>query len=159
MYNELTMKKIFGTVVIWVLFFGMGSVVFAQFEPELDEETQAQLDAAPNPTAYPNSTAPSGSTAPAKELNVSQKLTNPIRVNTFSEFAALVTATAVKVLMPFIVLAFIYSGFLFVRAQGNPKGIEEAKNTLWYSMIGAFVLLGAWGFAQIIGKTVSTITK
>lgn len=87
------------------------------------------------------------------------RIQDPIKYSTFSAFAAAVTKTAVQVLMPFIVLAFIYSGFLFVKAQGNDTGLTEAKKVLWYSMIGAFILLGAWGFAQIIGQTVSTITQ
>ena len=86
---------------------------------------------------------------------------NPLRddYNTFPKFVAGVTKAAVNVLMPFVVLAFIYSGFLFVKAQGNEKVLEEAKQAIWYSMIGAFILFGAWGFAQIIGTTVSTITN
>lgn len=97
-----------------------------------------------------------GSTAP---LSANTQLQNPIKYSTFSEFAAAVTKTAVRILLPFIVLAFIYSGFLFVKAQGNEKELEEAKKAIWYSLIGAFILLGAWGFAQIIGTTISTITQ
>ncbi|MBI5078191.1 MAG: hypothetical protein HZB11_02395 [Candidatus Yonathbacteria bacterium] len=102
------------------------------------------------------STAPSGSTA---GLSAPTKLQNPIKFKTFSEFAAAVTKTAVQVLMPFIILGFIYAGFLFVSAQGNEKKLTHAKSVLWYSMIGAFVLFGAWGFAQIISKTISAITS
>lgn len=92
-------------------------------------------------------------------LSANTQLQNPIKYSTFSQFAAEVTKTAVQVLMPFIVLAFIYSGFLFVSAQGNETKLTEAKNILMYSMIGAFILLGAWGFAQIIGQTVSTLIQ
>ncbi|HBB43898.1 MAG TPA: hypothetical protein DCZ83_00680 [Candidatus Yonathbacteria bacterium] len=84
---------------------------------------------------------------------------NPIKYSTFPEFVAAVTAAAVNVLMPFVVLAFIWSGFLFVKAQGNEKELETAKTAIWWSVIGAFILMGAWGFAQIIGSTVSTITN
>ncbi len=92
-------------------------------------------------------------------LSANTKLQNPIKYSTFSDFAAAVTKTAVQILMPFIVLAFIYSGFLFVKAQGNVAELEKAKTAIIYSMIGAFILLGAWGFAQIIGQTVSTLTQ
>lgn len=86
-------------------------------------------------------------------------IANPIKYDTFSDFVSAVTETAVKILLPFIVLAFIYSGFLFVKAQGNEKGLEEAKSAIWWSIVGAFILMGAWGFAQIIGETVYTITN
>ncbi len=111
--------------------------------------------------AETDGTSPSGGTSgssPGGSM-VSTKLSNPIKFGTFSEFAAGVTKTAVNVLMPFVVLAFIYSGFLFVKAQGNEKELETAKTAIWYSVIGAFILFGAWGFAQIISETVSTITK
>ncbi len=86
------------------------------------------------------------------------KLKNPINVGTFGELVKKVISAAVTVLMPFVVLAFVYSGFLFVKAQGKPEDIEKAKEAILYSVVGAFILLGAWGFAQIIGTTVRTIT-
>lgn len=96
-----------------------------------------------------------GATAPL----VSAQLTSPISTPTFSAFVALVLKTAVDILMPFVVLAFIWSGFLFVRAQGNPTELETAKSAIYWSIIGAFILMGAWGFAEIIGTTVSTLTQ
>lgn len=87
------------------------------------------------------------------------KLQNPIKFNSFSELAAQVTKTAVEILLPFVVLAFIWSGFLFVRAQGNQTELENAKKNIWWSIIGAFILMGAWGFATMISQTVETLTK
>lgn len=86
-------------------------------------------------------------------------LQNPIKFNTFSEFVEGVTKIAVQVLMPFVVLAFIYSGFLFVKAQGNEKVLKDAKTAITWSMVGALILFGAWGFANMIGKTVQTFTQ
>lgn len=86
-------------------------------------------------------------------------LKNPIKYDTFSAFVAAVTKTAVQVLMPFVVLMFIYSGFLFVKAQGNDKELKAAKDAIVWSVVGALILFGAWGFAEMIGKTVETFTK
>lgn len=86
-------------------------------------------------------------------------LKNPIKFDTFSAFVAAITKTAVQILMPFVVLAFIYSGFLFVRAQGNDKVLKDAKTAITWSFIGALILFGAWGFAEMIGKTVQTFTQ
>lgn len=85
-------------------------------------------------------------------------LVNPIKYDTFSKLVSAVTKTAVSVLMPFVVIAFIYAGFLFVKAQGKPEEIKKAREVIFWSVIGAFILFGAWSFAQIIGTTVSTIT-
>ena len=99
--------------------------------------------------------------AAAGSTNVEATLENPLKdeYNTFSKFAAAVIETAVNVMMPLVVLGFIYSGFIFVKAQGKEKELETAKTAIWYSVIGAFILFGAWGFAQIISTTVSTITN
>lgn len=99
--------------------------------------------------------------SPSGTTNVSKQLTNPLKdeYNTFSKFTAAVVKTAVNVMLPFVVLGFIYSGFIFVKAQGNEKELEAAKTAIWYSVIGAFILFGAWGFAQIISTTVSTLTE
>lgn len=89
----------------------------------------------------------------------STALCNPIKYDKFSDFVSAVIKAAVQVLMPFVVLAFIYTGFLFVKAQGKDAEITAAKKSLRYSIIGAFILMGAWGFAQIISATVATILK
>lgn len=102
--------------------------------------------------------------APGSTINLvggsddSGKLENPIKYNNLMDFVAAVLKAAVQVLLPFVVLAFIWSGFLFVRAQGNEEQLSEAKTAIYWSVIGAFILLGAWGFAEIIATTVSNIT-
>lgn len=96
--------------------------------------------------------------AASAPVNVTLGIQNPIKYATFSAFVAGVTKTAVNILMPFVVLSFIYSGFLFVKAQGNETEITKAKTAIYWSVIGAFILFGAWGFAQIISTTVSSIT-
>lgn len=91
--------------------------------------------------------------------SVTATLQNPIKYDDFYAFVEAVLSVAVEILFPFVVLAFIWSGFLFVRAQGKPEDIEKAKSAILWSIVGAFILLGAWGFAQIIGTTVSTLTE
>lgn len=98
----------------------------------------------------------SGTGAP---FGVSETLKNPIKYDTFSQLAEAVIKTAVEVLMPFLIIAIIYIGFLFVKAQGNESAITDAKNKLFYTIIGAAILMGAWGFAQLIGNTITTITQ
>lgn len=57
-----------------------------------------------------------------------------------------------------IVFFIIYSGFLFVTAQGNEKKLETAKLNLLYVAIGTVILLGAQVLASILGSTVKEIT-
>lgn len=54
-------------------------------------------------------------------------------------------------------LFFVYSGFLFVKARGNPEELQKAKRTLLYTVIGAAILLGARVIATIIQNTINTL--
>lgn len=59
--------------------------------------------------------------------------------------------------IPILVLALIYAGFLYVKAQGNPGELETAHRTLLYTIIGGFLLLGSFVIAKAIGQTVNDI--
>jgi hypothetical protein len=61
--------------------------------------------------------------------------------------------------IPVLVLAFIYAGFLYVKAQGNSGELEVAHRTLLYTVIGGALLLGAYVIAQAIGSTVADISS
>jgi hypothetical protein len=61
--------------------------------------------------------------------------------------------------VPVLVLAFIYAGFLYVKAQGNSGELEVAHRTLLYTVIGGALLLGAYVIAQAIGSTVADISS
>ncbi|MDD4988817.1 MAG: pilin [Candidatus Pacebacteria bacterium] len=56
-----------------------------------------------------------------------------------------------------IVLAIIYSGFLFVKAQGNSEELETAKRAFLWTVVGAAVLLGATALSAIIQNTINQL--
>ena len=84
----------------------------------------------------------------------SGKICNPINANTVNEFIKTILEGAIKIGIPIIALAIIYSGFLFVAARGNSEKLEKAKDALMYTLIGAAILLGAWTIAQVIAETI-----
>ena len=55
------------------------------------------------------------------------------------------------------VLAFIYSGFLYVTAQGKEAQIATAHKALLYTSIGTAVLLGSWVLANVICQTIGQL--
>lgn len=55
------------------------------------------------------------------------------------------------------VLAFIYSGFLYVTAQGNESKLKTAHTALLYTAIGTAVLLGSWVLANVIKTTINQL--
>lgn len=63
------------------------------------------------------------------------------------------------VALPIISLVLVYSGFLFLLAQGNQAALTKAKNNFLYVIIGAILILGAWIIATLIGGTVSQLTR
>ncbi len=87
------------------------------------------------------------------------KIVNPLgpETETITDLIEKVLKGAVKIGMPIIVLAIIYCGFLFVSAQGKPESIKKAKDALLYTLIGAAILLGSWGIAQLITSTVNAL--
>jgi Type IV secretion system pilin len=56
-----------------------------------------------------------------------------------------------------VTLAIVYAGFLFVAARGNPGELTKAKSTLYWTIIGALVLLGAQVIASVIEATIKTL--
>lgn len=55
--------------------------------------------------------------------------------------------------IPIIVLAFIWSGFKFVKSQGNSKGIADAKRTFGYTILGTAVILGSNVILELVTET------
>lgn len=88
------------------------------------------------------------------------KFENPFRGGETSLFG-LLRKIINEILMPLggavAVLAFIYSGFLYVKAQGNTTKIGEAHQALLFTSIGTAVLLGAWVLANVICQTISEL--
>ncbi|MCX6756406.1 MAG: hypothetical protein NTX85_03635 [Candidatus Nomurabacteria bacterium] len=90
---------------------------------------------------------------------LSVKINNPLgdSITTIPSFIESAINIVLMIGIPIVALAIIYSGFLFVVAQGNSEKLSEAKKTLMYTLIGAALLLGSWVIAQAIQGTVSDI--
>ena len=89
-------------------------------------------------------------------VNNGPGLTNPLegKVDSISGLIQVILVGVVKIGIPIVALALVYSGFLFVSARGNPEGLAKAKRALLYSLIGAALLIGSWAIAQMISDTV-----
>ena len=94
-------------------------------------------------------------TAPGPE----NKLQNPINVNSISDFLDTLLKAIVKISTPIVVLMIVYSGFLFIKAQGNPEELTKAKKSIMWTVIGAIVVLGAFALSKAIGGTVDDLQR
>jgi hypothetical protein len=87
--------------------------------------------------------------------DTSGKICNPIpSVTSLPALIQKILEGILKIGFPIIALAIIYSGFLFVSAQGNEEKLNKAKSALLYTLIGAAILLGSWAIAKLISETV-----
>lgn len=98
-----------------------------------------------------------GTTPSDPSITNTEKLTNPIKVDDVNSFIKILLEGILRLGMPIVALAIIYSGFLFVAARGNAEKLSTAKDALTYTMIGAAILLGSWAIAILISETVRAL--
>jgi hypothetical protein len=85
------------------------------------------------------------------------KICNPLAnsgINSIPDLIKTFLDGVLKIGIPIVALAIIYSGFLFVFARGNSEKLGKAKDSLLYTIIGAAILLGSWAIAKMISSTV-----
>lgn len=87
------------------------------------------------------------------------KIKNPIGVDNLNDFIKKVLEAVIRIGLPIVAIALIYSGYLFIEAQGNSGKLEMAKRAFVYTLLGAAILLGAWALAQAITETVIQISN
>ena len=84
------------------------------------------------------------------------QFTNPLQSATLEDFLLAILNVVVYIMYPIIVLMIVYTGFLFVSAQGNPAKLQEARRALIWTVIGALVILGSKALALAIKGTVQS---
>lgn len=84
---------------------------------------------------------------------------NPLQSNlsTVAGFTEAFLRAVVYILFPIAVVFIVYSGFLFVSAQGNSEELAKAKRNFYWTVIGVGLLLGAWALAVLIKGTIDPI--
>lgn len=98
-------------------------------------------------------------TATTDKIVVKTKIDNPLGANLtdIPSFVKKAIEIALQVGVPILILAIIYTGFLFVQAQGKPESLRKAREALTNTLIGGALLLGAFVIAEAIGTTVEEI--
>lgn len=148
------MKKLFTILFTFSLLFSLGTFVV---EGQTNSPTQLNTPNQPSQLNTPNT--PSQLNTSGQEGGISIKLQNPFR--TGDSLYDLIRAIINNIILPIggvlAVLAFIYSGFLYVTAQGDSGKIKDAHNALLYTAIGTAILLGSWVIASVIENTIKQI--
>lgn len=130
------MKKIFYFPFILLLFFGFVPV-FAQ-PANLSPTGGGPMDIAPSEDGI--------------------TLENPLGgIKTLPDLLIKILEMVVTLGVPIVTIAIIWSGFLYVTAQGNQTKIGKAHLAIYGTIIGASIVLGAFVIAEIIKSTVEQL--
>lgn len=78
-------------------------------------------------------------------------------LETVDGFVSALLKAVITVAFPIAVLVIVYSGFLFVTAQGNSEKLEKAKTNFIWTIIGVGVLLGAFALSKLLEGTIAPI--
>jgi NADH:ubiquinone oxidoreductase subunit 6 (subunit J) len=92
----------------------------------------------------------------AADTPISVAIQGPTKHQSVEAVIAAVLQWVVNIGAIVVTLAFIYTGFQFVAARGNPEGIKKAKESFLWTVVGTIVLLGAQVLAEVIKNTVGT---
>ena len=85
------------------------------------------------------------------------QLPAPTSDTTIQDFIVHVLQAIVDLALPAIAVAIVWSGFLYVSAQGKPEKLKTAHRNFLYVCVGSAFILGAWALVTILGNTVSKI--
>ena len=99
-----------------------------------------------------------GNTTPGP-TSIDLQIPNPLAgtVDTVPQFFQKVVDIVIKIGVPIVAIAILYSGFLFVWARGRPTEIGKAKEALLFAVIGGLVLLASCLVAEAIKDALTTI--
>ncbi len=95
--------------------------------------------------------------APSFTLAAIEQLENPTKVNTLQDFIKEILTIVVKIGIPVATIFIIWSGFLFLTAQGDETQLKKAKTSFVWAVVGTAVLLGSWLLATAIKSTIDQL--
>jgi len=78
------------------------------------------------------------------------QFTNPIQSQKFEEILQGIADVITNVAIPFIVVAFVWVGFLFAAARGNEEKLTKARGALAYTVAGAAVIASTYVVISLI---------
>lgn len=137
--------------IVALIFFSLAPTVFAQPAGSGNTNPPAGLG---NPAVSQGSSGPSVTLI--NPLNSGDCSSNG---NCLETFLVNILSFVVRIGGIIVVLMYVFVGFKFVAARGEPGKITEARTMLLWTTIGALVLLGAQVIAMGIKATVQGLTS
>ena len=88
-----------------------------------------------------------------------QGFIDPTGGGTLDSLLEQIVNVVIFISFPIIILMLVYTGFLFVQAQGNPAKLSEARKVFMWTLIGAFIILAAETLKDVVYSTVTEIRQ
>lgn len=86
------------------------------------------------------------------------KIDNPLSgIGTIQDLVVKILEFFVKIGTIIAVLAIIWAGFLYIKAQGNSSKLAEAHQALLWAVIGGVIVIGAQVLSGVICNTVKEL--
>lgn len=102
----------------------------------------------------------SGNAGPGNPVggnNGQNAIVNPTSFKNICDFINTILNIVAEIGAIVAVMFIIWSGFLFIKAQGNKSEIQTAKSTFYTTIIGTAILVGASVITKIIINTVGAV--
>lgn len=143
------MKKYLPSVIAFLLLFGFSfGLVFAQ---------GTTPGAGGTTGTTPGAGGTSGSSGSVIKIPNPFRKTNGQDSTLFDLFRTIVDEIIMPIGGLLAVCAFVYTGFLYVTAQGDKGAIGKAHDAFLNTAIGTAILLGAWVIANVIEGTINQL--
>lgn len=91
------------------------------------------------------------------DATVNYGIGNPVRFDTIPQLINAILEIVYKIGLPVVVLYFLYAGWLYVSARGNPAKIKTAHEAFLYTVVGAALILGAFVISRLIIGTINSL--
>ncbi len=99
---------------------------------------------------------PDGSGGAASQQKSIPKLENPIYADNVQELLYTIVDLAILIGVIIATFVFIFIGFKFVMAQGDPAALTKARSWFLSAVIGTALLLGAKVIMEVIKNTLTS---
>lgn len=86
-------------------------------------------------------------------------LSNPLKADDIGELITLIVSAIARLMTIFLVLGLVYTGFLFVFAQGNEEKLKTARQALFWTVVGGILVLGISAISEVLKRTVESVVS
>ena len=113
-------------------------------------------------SCYPVQTCENQEIVPTYEAPVAYEITNriknPLESNDIFELIRKLYRGIMMIIIPLLIVFVVYSGFIFVTAQGNDEKLKKAKANAKYAAIGIAIILGAEIIISILESLLTVLS-